>query len=545
MIKTKLMENKNRLFLIAYWALPQELNIEARYVFFKILKHYGCEYFPSVLSQLSQKINVKEKCLSLALRQLMEGKLIEEELNLGKLKLNIELLEAYLKSHINFQSNIDKWLRRVSSTNAFPLYTLFNHLLIDVLDDFHYVSLQNRKVSLYNKLDFKCALVLVELIRKANRFGINDKCGIGDLKHHTGLSKDAIFRCVHKLKQQGIIRLRINGALNSKILKDASPVYVLNLSHEIWGKHTCFGQFFFLENSFFEVCEVQYIGSLLKFFDENARDLKDHYDGEAGVLSVLEYLKYSINLADNLMLINKIFTRGQQSTRGNYCKTDSYLVKLLESFFELNTSDIGRRWLLELISYSSLAKVNKGVNTLRDMCTLFEVYLEQICLQIYYKNNKRKALLSGTETINIDDIYDPIIKSNFYKSLRLSENDDIHPQIRFLSLVMTLIAYHKIAPFLHWCEQSKIFKPFMLIPSQQGENKYFCIFMIDSTLTKNDVVWLSQDSNKQVGNVVLIRESQSIIQSEQEDLKQLQALGIMSAEAQSLDTFIVKSNIQL
>ena len=87
--------------------------------------------------------------------------------------------------------------------------------------------LQHTSSTLSGILDFKSALVLMVLVRNSNQFGVINQCGIHKIKHKTGLSKDAIFRCIKTLENQGVIRTRVDGVLSSKIIRVSNPFYML------------------------------------------------------------------------------------------------------------------------------------------------------------------------------------------------------------------------------------------------------------------------------------------------------------------------------
>ena len=110
-------------------------------------------------------------------------------------KLDIEMfsVRGSLKTTSHF--DIERWFTKLMNHDL-PLKALFFHLVDTRLHDFYVHHLQHVKPILSGKIDFKTALVLMVLIRHSNQFGITNKCGIHKLKHKTGLSKDAIFRCI-------------------------------------------------------------------------------------------------------------------------------------------------------------------------------------------------------------------------------------------------------------------------------------------------------------------------------------------------------------
>jgi DNA-binding HxlR family transcriptional regulator len=178
-----------------------------------------------------------DKKLQTTLNELQEHQIIvrgiDEKSCKEFVRIDIEMFGLWgsVKTIGDFEK--ERWFSKMMN-HELPLKAFF-HLVDTKLNDFYVHHLQHTKPILFGKIDFKTALVLMVLVRHSNQFGITNKCGIHKLKHKTGLSKDAIFRCIKKLKQQGLIRTRVDGTQSSKIVRRMNPFYALNLSHELWG----------------------------------------------------------------------------------------------------------------------------------------------------------------------------------------------------------------------------------------------------------------------------------------------------------------------
>ena len=266
-----LSKYKVSLFLLIHDYSPITLSPQARWLLLKLIAEFRIGDAIASIKNMAKIFHINEKKIKECIAELVDH---------GILIQGVDGLTSDKKSYIDYDLflgcmnakkikplTLEKWFRQTARADNFPLIGLFQNLVENRLDDFYMHHLQHTSSRLSGILDFKSALVLMVLVRNSNQYGITNKCGIHELKHKTGMSKDAIFRCIKILEIQGVIRVRVDGVLSSKILRVSNPFYMLNLSHEIWQEEATYGRYFIIQYPEPHSFEVQQVASLLQFLE--------------------------------------------------------------------------------------------------------------------------------------------------------------------------------------------------------------------------------------------------------------------------------------
>ena len=542
------MEDRFLLFLLAHEFSPITLSPTARWLLLQIIQMYGGQEFCLTTAMTAKEFVFHEKKLQTTLNELQEHQTIiqrtDDKSGKAFVKLDIEMfsVRGSLKTTSHF--DIERWFTKLMNHDL-PLKALFFHLVDTRLHDFYVHHLQHVKPILSGKIDFKTALVLMVLIRHSNQFGITNKCGIHKLKHKTGLSKDAIFRCIKKLKQQGIVRTRVDGTQSSAIVRVSNPFFVLNLSHEIWGDKARYGCFFIIKYPQPHSFEVQKIGRLIQLFEKYKTDIKtDHHIAFASLIK-----KIPTQLSDHLC--HRAIPKNDDQPK---LSQEDLVSNLLNLYVAIN-EDV---WLKEFVSYVETETQSLQLNGDLSSCALFQCYLEQWCTELSYVKNRYERLLVGLEFLDSESIqklestlrlnsFLSLLDSDRNKSVDGRELTNLFHHIRLVGLLITLIANNQLYPFLVFQDNLKNLKPYSILPRSSQQQNYSCIFMVDPTLQANQFFLLDNTNDVQFESQKQTIKERILSFDNSPSLQQLKDFGLLPKESMSIDhlVFIEKSSVTL
>lgn len=110
------------------------------------------------------------------------------------------------------------------------------------------ISHKQSGISELLKIDYKAWLVLFSLVIHSDEDGVVLKAGMHELVCYTGMSRYSILRSLNKLFSLGILRSKINGTLDNGFLNFTSAIYLINLSHPIWGEYCRYKKYILIKN---------------------------------------------------------------------------------------------------------------------------------------------------------------------------------------------------------------------------------------------------------------------------------------------------------
>lgn len=543
------MENNFLLFLLSHEFSPITLTPTARWLLLQIIQRYGGQEFCLRTAMSAKEFVFHDKKLQTTLNELIEHQIIIQRIDDKSCKefvrIDIEMfgLRGSVKTTGHFEK--ERWFTKVMNHDL-PLKALFFHLVDTRLKDFYVHRLQHNKPSLFGKIDFKTALVLMVLVRHSNQFGITNKCGIHKLKHKTGLSKDTIFRCIKKLKQQGLIRTRVDGTQSSKIISRINPFYALNLSHELWGDKARYGRFYIEKNKPTQLFEAQRVGRLLQLFETCDREL-DYYlnfrrEPHSAWVCLIQH--ESRILSDHLCQRTVFnFENSSRMAQGDLEK--ELVLNLLSGYFELKKHPLGKVWLKEFFSYNDLDNKSKNFGLASIACALFQCYLEQWGLELYSSSTRLKQLLLNFDFVDVDDLKRLQNKFKLSSLLQMNDRDlsrffeqEIQSVTFVISFLLTLIANNQLYPFITKQGNIKQLKPFSIMPRSFQQQRYSCIFMLDPTLRANEFCILddTDDAPPESQQYKINDSNFSLFNSL--SLHQLQDFGLLPVECRAIDCFV-------
>lgn len=415
--------------------------------------------------------------------------------------------------------------------------------------------LQHTLSTLSGILDFKSALVLMVLVRNSNQFGIINQCGIHKIKHRTGLSKDAIFRCIKTLEIQGVIRTRVDGVLSSKIIRVSNPFYMLNLSHEIWQEKATYGRYFIIQYPKMHSFEVQQVAGLLQFFESKKSTL-------ARILTINDAYQIYVNLftqMPDLIAATKGLTiemvKENSSIPGHERFEYRFIIRLLLLFLK-KPNDDSSQWLRDLIECFTQKNSKTHLNGVISLLGFLQCHLEQWCAQIYNNLSRAQALSRGGGSVDLHDLKRMADRLQLNTLLKFAEDDSFETSdhitrsntnlLSMLGLMITLIAKNQLYPFLTYLGLKEQFSQFCIVPRHAKQTQYICIFMPFPSQVSNQFTKITLDENlafvSEQKNLQDERRNHFFSESIQPSLKELQDFGLLPENCLALDHFAISRN---
>ncbi len=550
-----LSKYKVSLFLLIHDYSPITLSPQARWLLLKLTAEFRIGDAIASIKNMAKIFHINEKKIKECIAELVDH---------GILIQGIDGLTSDKKSYIDYDLflgcmnakktkplTLEKWFHQTARTDNFPLIGLFQHLVESRLNDFYMHHLQHASSRLSGILDFKSALVLMVLVRNSNQFGVINECGIHKIKHKTGMSKDAIFRCIKMLEIHGVIRTRVDGVLSSKIIRVSNPFYMLNLSNEIWQEKATYGRYFIIQYPEPHSFEVQQVAGLLQFLESKKATL-------TRILTINDAYQVFVNL----------FTRMPDliaATKGltiEMVKEDSsipeherfeyrFIIHLLSLFLEMPNDHDSSQWLRDLIEFFPQKNSKTHLNGVISLLGFLQCHLEQWCAQIYNDLSRAQALSRGGDSVDLHDLKKMADRLRLNTLLKFAEDDPFETSDRIarsnsnllsmLGLMMTLIAKNQLYPFLTYLGLKEQFSQFCIVPRHAKQTQYICIFMPFPNQILNQFTKITLDKNLAfVSKQALFqdeRRNHFFSESIQPSLKELQDFGLLPESCLTVDRF--------
>lgn len=555
-----LSESKVALFLLIHDYSPITLSPQARWLLLKLIAELKVgDAIPSI-KNMAKVFHVNEKKIKECIAELEDhGILIQAVDGLTSNKksfIDYDLFLSCMNAKKIKPLTLEKWFHQIARADNFPLIELFQHLVENRLNDFYMHHLQHTASTLSGILDFKCALVLMVLVRNSNQFGIINQRGIHEIKHKTGISKDAIFRCIKTLEIQGVIRARVDGVLSSKILRVFNPFYMLNLSHELWQEKATYGRYFIIQYPKPHHFEIELIAGLLQRFESQKARLTK-------VLAINDPYQIYVNLftrMSDLIAATKGLTikmvREDSSIPEHERFEYRFTIHLLSLFLEMTNDHDSSQWLKDFTESSSYENSRIHLNSVLSLMAFLQCYLEQWCAQIYNDLSRAQALFRGGDSVELHDLRRLIGRLKLNKFLKFSEDDSLKiPEqiirsnnnlLSSLSAMITLIAKNQLYPFLRYLGLKEQFSQFCIVPRHAKQKQYACIFMPFPRQKSNQFTKIILDENS------AFLSEQELLQDErhnhffsefiQPSLKELQDFGLLPESCFTVDRFFISKN---
>ncbi len=555
-----LSKSKVLLLLLIYDYSPITLSPQARWLLLKLIAEFRIGDAIASIKNMAKIFHINEKKIKECIAELVDH---------GILIQGIDGLTSDKKSYIDYDLflgcmnakkikplTLDRWFHQTARADNFPLIGLFQHLVENRLDDFYMHHLQHTSSTLSGILDFKSALVLMVLVRNSNQFGVINQCGIHKIKHKTGMSKDTIFRCIKTLEIHGVIRIRVDGVLSSKIIRVSNPFYMLNLSHEIWQEKATYGRYFIIQYPEPHSFEVQQVAGLLQFLESKKATL-------TRILTINDAYLVFVNL----------FTRMPDliaATKGltiEMVKEDSsipeherfeyrFIIHLLSLFLEMPNDRDSSQWLRDLIEFFPQKNSKTHLNGVISLLGFLQCHLEQWCAQIYNDLSRAQALSTGGDSVDLHDLKKMAGRLQLNTLLKFAEDDPFETSDRIalsnsnllsmLGLMMTLIAKNQLYPFLTYLGLKEQFSQFCIVPRHAKQTQYICIFMPFPSQVSNQFTKITLDENiafvSEQELLQDVRRNHFFSESIQPSLKELQDFGLLPENCLALDHFAISRN---
>lgn len=555
-----LSESKIVFFLLVHEYSPITLSPQARWLLLKLIAELNVgDTIPSIKNMV-KVFHVNEKKIKECIAELEDhGILIQAVDGLTSNKksfIDYDLFLSCMNAKKIKPLTLEKWFHQIARADNFPLIGLFQHLVESRLKDFYRHHLQHMSSTLSGILDFKSALVLMVLVRNSNQFGIINQCGIHEIKHKTGISKDAIFRCIKTLEIQGVIRARVDGVLSSKILRVSNPFYMLNLSHELWQEKATYGRYFIIQYPEPHHFEVELIAGLLQRFESQKARLTK-------VLAINDPYQIYVNLftrMPDLIAAVKGLTievvKEDSSILEHEFFEYRFTIHLLSLFLEMPNDHDSSQWLRDLIEFFPQKNSKTHLNRVISLLGFLQCHLEQWCAQIYNDLSRAQALSRGGDSVDLHDLKKMTGRLKLNKFLKFAEDDSLETSeqtirsnnnlLSSLSAMMTLIAKNQLYPFLRYLGLKEQFSQFCIVPRHVKQKLYACIFMPFPRQKSNQFTKIILDENSAfLSEQKLLqdeRHNHFFSESIQPSLKELQDFGLLPESCLTVDRFNISKN---
>lgn len=226
--------------VVLFRGLDYSLRPLDRFVFFRLwLKYVDREIDMSAPLTLAQEIGIHSVKLRGSI-QLLIDKGILECFSKDTVKI------VFLNSDNELRSK--KIIKRQIVVQQYNSHLFrFIYKLLTIIYDVR-ISHQQSQIDELLKIDYKAWLVLFTLVANSDENGIVLRVGMHELGLYTGMSRYSILRSLDKLFSFGILRSKINGTLDNALLSFTSAIYLVNLSHPIWGEYCRYKKYFLIKN---------------------------------------------------------------------------------------------------------------------------------------------------------------------------------------------------------------------------------------------------------------------------------------------------------
>ena len=227
--------------IVLFRRLDYNLSPLERFVFFRLWLIYSDqEIDTSAPLALAKEIGIH----SIKLRntiQLLIGNGMLECISENRMKV---------ADHLNKNLDLKKLkiaMRQMSDQKSKGNLFIFISKLLEIIYEVR-ISHKQSQVDKLLQIDFKAWLILFCLIIHSDKNGIVIKVGMHELSMYTGMKRHAILRSLNKLFSLGLLRSKINGTLDNGILSFTSAIYLINLSHPIWGEYCGYRKFILIKS---------------------------------------------------------------------------------------------------------------------------------------------------------------------------------------------------------------------------------------------------------------------------------------------------------
>lgn len=260
--------------IVLFRRLDSSLGPLDRFIFFRLwLRSFDHEIDMSTPHTLAKEIGIHSVKLKSSVQLLIDKGVLD----------CVEKNRVKVANILNSQHDlryIDLIVRQLEANKNNSRLLYFIHKLLIIIYEVRISHKQSGINKLLN-IDYKAWLVLFCLVIHSDEDGLVLKAGMHELGLYTGMSRYSILRSLDKLFSFGILRSKINGTLDNALLSFNSAIYLINLSHPIWGEYAQYRKYFLIKNPSAQNLLVQALDSL------NSLD-----DSERFLYSDIQTLRY-------------------------------------------------------------------------------------------------------------------------------------------------------------------------------------------------------------------------------------------------------------
>jgi len=227
--------------VVLFRVLDYSLGPLDKFVFFRLwLKYFDQAIDMSVPLTLAKEIGIHPVKLRSSIKSLINTGMLESISN-DRVKI------SYIFNGDNDLRYRNLIKRQIEVQKHNSHLFRFIYKLLTIIYDVR-ISHQQSQIDELLKIDYKAWLVLFTLVANSDENGVVLRVGMHELGLYTGMSRHSILRSLDKLFSFGILRSKINGTLDNALLSFTSAIYLINLSHPIWGEYCRYKKYFLIKN---------------------------------------------------------------------------------------------------------------------------------------------------------------------------------------------------------------------------------------------------------------------------------------------------------
>ncbi|MFW1689647.1 hypothetical protein ACG9H2_06645 [Acinetobacter ursingii] len=387
--------------IVLFRRLDYSLGPLERFVFFRLwLKYVDREIDVSAPLTLAKEIGIHSVKLRASI-QLLIDKGILECVSKDIVKI------VFLKSDNELRTKKIIKLQRVGQQHNSHIFR-FIYKLLTIIYDVR-ISHKQSQINELLKIDYKAWLVLFTLVANSDENGVVLRVGMHELALYTGMSRYSILRSLDKLFSFGILRSKINGTLDNALLSFTSAIYLINLSHPIWGEYAQYRKYFLIKNPSAKNLLVQALDSLnsldnserflyseiqtLKYFED--LNFYQFENDTAALANYLEAFNFTLGLSDTFTVKMNI-SKFRSSIRLKTADNQMDNLKRIEFIFKYVTKYLPTGqlfWSSKIDLFDDLA--------LYEQISEFKKYLYFNDFESYGDSTSRVSKIPKSERIQI------------------------------------------------------------------------------------------------------------------------------------------------
>lgn len=227
--------------IVFFKRLDYSLGPFERLVFFRLwLRYFDSEIDLSQTIEIAKEIGVHSRKLENAISILIAKGMLDVIAE-NAIKVNSNIISGNQD-----KKNIHVIMYRLETVERYSGLLNFIYKILNMIYKVR-ISHKQGNIDELLRIDYKAWLVLFCLLVNSDENGIVLRVGMHEMGIYTGMDRYSILRSLNKLFSFGVLRSKINGTLDNSFLCFTSAIYLINLSHPLWGEYRQYRKYIFIK----------------------------------------------------------------------------------------------------------------------------------------------------------------------------------------------------------------------------------------------------------------------------------------------------------